>query len=91
MPDASVMLRASEEIAFFDSCRQALIDEHSGKFAVVCGRRLVAIHSSLDLAMQAAAEAFGEGGLAEGTPVLINEIREAPAVRVLAESMPTPR
>lgn len=80
------MLPAAEETAFFDSCKQALLDEHSGKFAVVCGRKLVGVHTSLDLALKAAAAAFSDGALAEGTPVLINEIGEAPGVRVVAQS-----
>ncbi len=79
------MLPATEETAFFDSCRQALIDEHSGKFAVICGRRLVAVHTSLDLALRAAADAFGSGALDDGAPVLINEIGESPSVRVVAQ------
>ena len=79
------MLPTTEETAFFDSCKQSLLDEHSGKFAVVCGHRLVGVHTSLDLALKAAADAFGDGALAEGAPVLINEIGEAPKVRVLAE------
>jgi hypothetical protein len=80
------MLPASEETAFFDSCKQELLDEHSGKFAVICGRKLVGVHTSLDLALKAAADAFGEGELCDGTPVLINEIGEAPRVRVVAQS-----
>ena len=80
------MLPATEETAFFDSCKQALLDEHSGKFAVVCGHRLVGVHTSLDLALKAAAVAFGDGALAERAPVLINEIGEAPKVRVVAQS-----
>ena len=80
------MLPATEETAFFNSCKQALLDEHSGKFAVVCGRRLVGVHTSLDLALKAAADAFGGGGLSEGAPVLINEIGEAPRVRVVAQA-----
>ena len=80
------MLPATEETAFFDSCRQALLDEHSGKFAVVCGRRLVGFHTSLDLALKAAADAFGSGDLTDGAPVLINEIGEAPTVRVVAQT-----
>jgi hypothetical protein len=79
------MLPATEETAFFDSCKQELLDEHSGKFAVVCGRRLVGIHNSLDLAFKAAADAFGAGDLSDGAPVLINEIGEAPRVRVIAQ------
>jgi hypothetical protein len=80
------MLSVTEETAFFDSCKQELLDEHSGKFAVVCGRRLVGVHTSLDLALRAAADAFGQGELCDGAPVLINEIGEAPSVRVVAQS-----
>ena len=80
------MLPLSEETSFFASCKQALLDEHSGKFAVVCGRRLLGVHNSLELALKAAAESFGEGELAEGTPVLINEIGETPSVRVVAQA-----
>ena len=80
------MLLATEETAFFNSCKQALLDEHSGKFAVVCGRRLVGVHPSLDLALKAAAIAFGDGNLTDGAPVLINEIGEAPRVRVVAQA-----
>ena len=80
------MLPVSEDSAFFDSCKQALLDEHSGKFAVVCGQRLVGVHTSLDMALKAAADAFGGGELCEGAPVLINEIGEAPRVRVVAQS-----
>jgi len=79
------MLTATEETAFFDSCKQELLDEHSGKFAVVCGRRLVGVHNSLDLALKAAADAFADGDLTDGSPVLINEIGEPPRVRVVAE------
>jgi len=84
------MLPASEESSFFDSCKQALLDEHSGKFAVVCGRRLLGVHNSLELALKSAADAFGDGELAEGTPVLINEIGEAPRVRVVAQPRQRP-
>jgi hypothetical protein len=80
------MLPTTDETAFFDSCKQELLDEHSGKFAVVCGRRLVGVHTSLDLALKAAAAAFGDGQLCDGAPVLINEIGEAPGVRVIAQS-----
>ena len=79
------MLPATGETAFFESCKQELLDEHSGKFAIVCGRRLVGVHNSLDLALKAAADAFGEGDLADGAPVLINEIGESPRIRVVAQ------
>lgn len=79
------MLSATEETAFFDSCKQELLDEHTGKFAVVCGRRLVGVHTSLDLALRAAVDAFEDGELTDGAPVLINQIGEPPRVRVVAQ------
>ncbi len=83
------MLPVSEDTAFFDCCKQELLDEHSGKFAVICGRRLVGVHTSLDLALKAASDAFSSGELCDGAPVLINEIGEAPRVRVLAQASRT--
>lgn len=46
---------------------------------------MVGVHNSLDLALKAAADAFGDGDLADGAPVLINEIGEAPRIRVVAQ------
>jgi hypothetical protein len=78
------MLPATQETIFFESCKEELLDEHSGKFAVICGRRLVGVHTSLDLALKAAADAFADCELSDGAPVLINEIGAAPRVRVVA-------
>jgi hypothetical protein len=44
------------------------------------------VHTSLDLALKAAALAFGDGDLTDGAPVLINEIGEPPRVRVFAQA-----
>ncbi len=79
------MLSAQEETRFFDTCKNALLERYAGQFAVVCGRRLVGVHASLEAALKAAAEAFAAGTLEDGAPVLINEIGECPKVRVLAQ------
>jgi hypothetical protein len=79
------MLSAQEETRFFDTCKNALLERYAGQFAVVCGRRLVGVHASLELALKAASDAFSAGFLEEGTPILINEIGETPRVRVVAQ------
>jgi len=43
------------------------------------------VHASLELALKAASDAFSAGGLADGAPILINEIGETPRVRVVAQ------
>ena len=42
--------------------------------------------TAIDLALKAAAIAFGDGALTDGAPVLINEIGEPPRVRVVAQA-----
>ena len=79
------MLSAQQETNYFDTCKHALLDRYAGQFAVVCGRRLMGVHASLELALKAASDAFSSGGLADGAPILINEIGEAPRVRVVAQ------
>jgi hypothetical protein len=79
------MLTASVESRFFDSCKPQLLERYAGQFAVVCGRRLVGVHTSLALALAAAADAFGDGALEDGAPILISEIAEVPKLRVVAE------
>ena len=79
------MLSAQEETHFFDTCKHALLERYAGQFAVVCGRRLVGVHVSLDLALKAASDAFSAGFLEDGAPILINEIGETPKVRVVAQ------
>jgi hypothetical protein len=84
------MLSASDETRFFDSCKPELLERYAGQFAVVCGRRLVGVHSSLAQALAAAADAFGDGALEDGAPILISEIAEHARLRVIAEPRPTP-
>jgi hypothetical protein len=79
------MLSTSDETRFFDSCMPELLAQHAGQFAVVCGRRLVAVHDSLARALEAAAQAFGDGLLEDGAPILISEIAEHARLRVIAE------
>ncbi len=79
------MVAAPEETRYFDSCKDALLAQHAGQFAVVCGRRLVTVQGSLDEALSAAAEAFAEGLLQDGAPILITEIADPARVRVVAE------
>jgi hypothetical protein len=79
------MLSTSDETRFFDSCKPDLLAQHAGQFAVVCGRRLVGVHASLARALEAAAQAFGDGALEEGVPILISEIAEHAKLRVIAE------
>jgi hypothetical protein len=79
------MLPAHDESRFFDSCKPQLLERYAGQFAVVCGRRLIGVHTSLDQALKAAAQAFGDGALEEGAPILISEIAEDTRLRVVAE------
>jgi hypothetical protein len=79
------MLSALDESRFFDSCKPQLLQRYAGQFAVVCGRRLIGVHTSLDRALQAASDAFFNGLLEEGAPILISEIAEDCKLRVVAE------
>lgn len=80
----------SEEEKAFESMRPELVRTDPGRFAVVCGERLLGIFSSVDRALTEASLAFDKGELPEGTPVLISEIAERAslAVRVLANPAP---
>jgi hypothetical protein len=79
------MLSAQQETNYFDTCKHALLDRYAGQFAVVCGRRLMGVHASLELALKAASDAFSAGFLEDEAPILINEIGEQPKVRVIAQ------
>lgn len=79
------MLVASDEARFFDTCKPELLARYTGQFAVVCGRRLIGVHVSLEEALRAAGEAFGRGELEDEMPILISEIAETTKVRVVAE------
>ncbi len=81
------MLTASDETETFDACKTELLASHPGQFALVCGRRLLGVCSSLEDALQQAAVAFDEGRLQDGAPILISEIAEPVRVRVIAEQL----
>jgi hypothetical protein len=46
---------------------------------------LIGVKSSLEQALKAAADAFADGRLDAGAPILISEIAETSKVRVVAE------
>ena len=84
----------SEEERVFESLRPDLVRTDPGRFAVLCGDRLLGTYPSVDEALTAASRAFDAGELPEGAPVLISEIAERVAIRVMArptlqESSPT--
>jgi hypothetical protein len=62
-----------------------LRERYAGQFAVVCGRRLLGVHSSLEGALRAAADAFDSGLVEDGAPILVNEISDNTRVRAVAE------
>lgn len=79
------MLSAHEELRFFDSCKPELLERYAGQFAVVCGRKLIGVHTSLEQALQAAGDAFGDGLLEDGALILISEIAPDSKLRVVAQ------
>lgn len=79
------MAYVSQETRYFDSCKAELLERYAGQFAVVCGRRLLGVFSSLEQALKEAAGEFGRGALEDGAPILISEIAEKARVRVIAE------
>jgi hypothetical protein len=84
------MVMAPDAARFFDSCKPRLLEKFAGQFAVVCGRKLLGVHASLELALKAAAEAFDQGAFDDGSPILISEIAEEARLRVVAEPRPHP-
>ncbi len=79
------MNHSGEAIRFFGPSNGDLVARYAGHFAVVCGRRLLGVHSSLEHALKAAADAFGEGALDDGAPILISEIAEPSKLRLVAD------
>ena len=78
------MLGATDEAAVFESMKDELLRSFPGRFAVICGRRLVGVFASVEEAMGATSRAFDAGQLAAGAPILISEIAEKVTIRVLA-------
>lgn len=87
---AGSMLSAQAETHLFDTRKHALLEQYAGHFVIMCGRRLVGVHPSLDLALKAASDAFSAGCLECGVPILINEIGETPRVRTGAQPYTRP-
>lgn len=72
----------------FESLRPDLVRSDPGRFAVVCGEKLLGIFESVDDALSASSRAFDAGELPEGAPILISEIAERASVRVMARPVP---
>ena len=75
---------SSEESRTFESLKADLLRTSRGKFAAVCGKRLLGVFASIDDALNAASEAFDADTLPTGAPILITEIAERASVRVMA-------
>ena len=75
----------------FEKMKPELVRTHPGRFAVLCGVRLLGVFASVDEALLASSEAFDSGGLAEGESVFITEIAEHASLRVTAWPTPRPR
>jgi hypothetical protein len=79
----------SEEQRAFEVMKAELLRSHPGRFAVLCGRRLVGIFESVDEALLASSREFDAGNLPEGAPVFISEIAELVSLRVMARPYTT--
>lgn len=75
----------------FEKMKPELVRTHPGRFAVLCGGRLLGVFASVDEALLASSEAFDSGDLAEGESVFITEIAENASLRVTAWPTPRPR
>jgi hypothetical protein len=78
------MLPSSEEARTFESLKAELLRSARGKFAAICGQRLLGVFGSIDDALNAASDAFDADTLPAGAPILITEIAEHASVRVMA-------
>ena len=78
------MLASTEEVRTFESMKADLLRSCPGGFALIAGRRLLGVFTSVDDAMVAASEAFDAETLPPGAPILISEIAEKVTVRVMA-------
>jgi hypothetical protein len=78
------MLEPCEEARVFESMKDDLLRSSPGRFAVVCGRRLMGVFTSIDEALVATSKAFDADELPPGAPILISEIAERVTVRVMA-------
>jgi hypothetical protein len=82
--DGAVMFGSSEEARVFEAMKDDLLRSSPGRFAVVCGQRLLGVFASVDEALMAASTAFDAHQLPAGAPILISEIAETVTIRVMA-------
>lgn len=75
----------------FEKLKPELVRTHLGRFAVLCGGRLLGVFDSVDEALFASSMAFDSGELTEGESVFITEIAEHASLRVTAWPTPRPR
>jgi len=75
---------AEDEERTFEALKPDLVRSHPGWFAVICGRRLLGVFETVDEALLASSRAFEARLLPDGAPVLITEVAERTAVRVMA-------
>jgi len=75
---------SSEESRTYESLKANLLRTSPGKFAAVCGKKLLGVFASIDDALTAASDAFDADTLPAGAPILITEIAERASVRVMA-------
>jgi|GEM_PF-1264852 len=74
----------SEEQRAFEVLMPGLLRCHPGRFAVLCGQRLLGVFETVDDALLASSREFDAGRLPEGSPVFISEIAEQVSLRVTA-------
>jgi hypothetical protein len=74
----------SEEQRALEILMPGLLRRHSGRFAVLCGQRLLGVFETVDEALLASSREFDAGLLPEGAPVFISEIAEQVSLRVTA-------
>jgi hypothetical protein len=79
------MLATSDAMGAYEASKQELCARYPGQFVVILGRRLLAVHASLEDALQATADSFDAGRLPAGVPILISEIAEQPVLRLVTE------
>jgi len=78
------MLEMTDEARVFEAMKDDLLRSHPGRFAVVCGEKLVGVFKTVDEALLATCRVFDGGGIPEGAPILISEIAQTVSVRVMA-------
>lgn len=78
------MLEETDEARVFEAMKEDLLRLYPGRFAVVCGGKLVGVYPSVDDALLATCRVFGDGGLPDRAPILISEIARTVSVRVMA-------